>query len=771
MRNIFALALFIFNYATLSKEFIVKKDGLIQIQNSNGDKTYLKKGDIFAVKEVDGWKQVIEIIKSNNYSGPKEVFVGKKTFIDLEEEGRAFSVTSMSVDYNAQKSEEDLKALDELVMKLTLEAKEREKKELEEITLAKRINELTELIAKEEQFLRESKELLERCPDEGKYIRVDNSIQILKKKSFKDFIPSGSVLRMISKNKRKCTLEIISLPEESKFSISDFPKEVESYASNFEDNYSEVEDPSSKINLEKGVKFKLMDGIVVDAIGRKTGKHYEFSSKDEIEIVGRHKNGSYIVKRNGEKYEYRISQIGLNRLNDDGFLDFNYEETSAQLATSIKRDVDQKVLADYNCRDFIEEEAEGDSEIAFEKCRKKKVKNKSGKVYPSNDYLENSTAMSSSGANQKLENPEIKRLSRCVSKSLQRGTRRNTNPSCTKKKVRVRSARYKKDSNTGEKKFAGWVLNNRVPRACASKGLSVSIATSFYNASKCLKLNPDETFPIFNHESHFQPNTVSPTFALGIGQIIPSNYLDFYESLATAKRFIKENGASFQKAQKFKTNSGYRKFEESKKSLNRYTTFMMSDLHRQLTDNSVKECKGLHKMYVNNFIIPKRIIKQGEAYSSSYLRDHERKRICPPNGIDESLFIGMIYYKKNKKYSKYLLEKHDAKISKSKAERFSIILSRWMYNGGVTGMKGVLKALVDKIRKNQLPPFKKLSDLTESQFKKEIAKLTLTDYPSRSKTRRKEVAKYVPGIDGRGGIDGDLKVTNKNISEGEKCGN
>jgi len=143
-------------------------------------------------------------------------------------------------------------------------------------------------------------------------------------------------------------------------------------------------------------------------------------------------------------------------------------------------------------------------------------------------------------------------------------------------------------------------------------------------------------------------------------------------------------------------------------------------------------------------------------------------------------------YMQNKKYSMYVLNEINKvsrkKMPKSKIDEFSKILSRWMYNGGENGIYTVFELFAKNLSHNRVEELassgrvtgkklsnKSLADLSADEFKRYFSHYLKYQYSSDSSSRRNEVATYVPGTGGTGGIDGDLDLT-----EGRgrrECGN
>lgn len=751
-------------------------NGLITIQKSLTVKTLtgsaqLSAGDKVRFTESEDKKQNIEIVESTT-APLGNAIIWKKTFEKYIEAGDVFDQSQTS-SLSASELKESQALLDKLVMSLTQD---------------------DDADVDSTHIIKEDLS----CPNINNNIKLLKGILVAYENDKENYLPAGTKVQTVKSDDGRCHLKILALPKGSKYSKSDFPRLLKTSPINLPDsNFEEIEYDENNLKLVKGLNFNFQKGQQLSAIGRRTGKRYILSPKDRIEIAGRHSNGSYIIKRNGKKWEYRVNASDLEQLNDMGLLNTNAQATVESIANGdmFNDTVEENTPEQPDCNDIDPpKDSHYNDNFSWQTCRTKSVVNKKGKVYKPNNYMENKIPISNATANKLLKNSDVNNFAQCINSSLKKGLNRNTNPSCKRdnkgklKAERVRTAVYKKVN--GKKKFSYWKLLRKAPRACASKKLSTHLADQFLKAAKCVNVDPKEIFPIINHESHFQPGAVSHTFAMGVGQIVPDNYLAFYNSLKSAKRFIKKSPKRVKKMQTLNTPQGYKNFEQlpsSKKVLSRYPSFFATELHDQMTKRNNPNCKELYNIIDKPFTVP-RWAKENSSKLYGYLRSREHERLCAPQNPSEGFFISMIYYKMNKKYANYLLTRKDMGLSKKQINDFSIILSRWMYNGGSAGASNRFKVLLDLIKDDKVPKLNskgervkkngvtqrrknvKLSNFTNDELKKYMKFLLNDYYPSKSKARRKEVANYVPGdIKGQGGIDGDLKATEEKGSLA--CGN
>jgi len=750
----------------------------IEVQLPNGEKIQLSPGDEIKVLDVDGWKRKIEIV--NSKSGVKgEAILGNSTYMEYLNN----DVLSDTVFVDTTKSKSPLttstgyeyNSLDELIRKL---AENDEEENIDEEELSEGVEVAAEYTG---------------CPDVGKTFKIDRYIHVTNNDKKTLGVPKGSVIR-VNKIGLTCAIEVLELPEESSLNKKIYEPQVLTFPSNLHPDFlTEVEAPSESIKLDAGVKFKLSDNTDVHAYGRRTGKRYRFSPSDEITVVGKHRNGDYIVKRNGEKWEYRIPYEDLDELNDNAQLSINHLTTAVGIiADGEVSDSLEQVEPDYDCVDTTdtgEENIPEVGDIEWQNCRTRATKNNRGNTLAANDYMDRELNLSNGDMNAILEEPQKKRYAKCISVSLRHGTNRSSNPSCSKDSNgniiprRIRQARYR--TSNGQRKFAGWNLLSKAPKACASKELSTHLADRFVDMSKCLGIDPKEIFPIINHESHFQPKTISPTFALGVGQIVPVNYLDFYNKLNQAKDMIRSNSSVLSYASALSSKEGYRAYEDSparEKKISRLTGYFLSDLKDKMTGNN-PECKGLQDIYNNPMTLP-RSAKSSARAANDYLRDRENIRLCAPKNPDEGLYMATIFYMYNKKYFRYMLEKENRRsnlrMSEKQLNDFSIILARWSYNGGVAGISAPFERLVEKIKAGNIEALNSNNDpngsrrnvsgfsgFSNDDFKSYMSYVIKHRYRG-GNARRMEVARYLPGSNGVGGIDGDLKQIEK--GEENSCG-
>lgn len=753
-----------------SKRRVITKK--ISIMTSSGKKTFLYPGDEILINDINGWKRNIEVIKSKvNLKGGH--YIGEKTY----QAYRASEIIK-NVDNNNlsnEKSFMDYRTLDDLIASLRTEQ--------------------VDIVSESElEDGKEVEEVIQKCPKEGDSFKIDKSIYFLSGNGKTKFIPKNSIIK-INNGSSVCEFELLKLPKESLLQLSDYPRKMKTYPLNLnEDILTKVKDPNDTISLSKGVEFKLKDGAKINAIGRRTGKPYVMSSDDVVSIVGMHRNGDYIVKKNNEKWEYRVSSDDLDEMNQDGVLTVDVQSTANTIIEKNLINEESNIgNLTVDCNNYIEKSSHS-YDIAWQECRSKRVRTNSGKTLKANNYIEKSIPLSGLATDLILEDKEKKGFSKCISNSLRHGTNVNTNPTCKKDASgkfipqRIRQALYVKKN--GVKTFSKWSLKNKAPRACASKKLSTYLADRFVDMSRCLGVDPKELFPIINHESHFQPNTVSPGFAIGVGQIVTTNYLDFYNRLNGAKSYIKRGSKVLKYAKKLNTKKGYSDYENSSsKPIDRLTAFFLSDLKDKMTGNK-KECKGLKNIYSNPMVVPKWANKTTRKVNS-YVRSKENTRVCMPKNPDEGLYMSAIYYLNNKKYYTHLMDKKNAsispKMSASKVKNFSAILSQWSYNGGVAGISAPFERLLEKIKQSNLEVldskgkpvikngkyvYKKITSiaqLSSAEFKKYMSYVIKHRYKHKSERRRNEVANYVVGKNGLGGIDGDLKQTEK--GDVGSCGN
>ncbi|OUR97028.1 hypothetical protein A9Q84_11895 [Halobacteriovorax marinus] len=761
----------------LSSNRVVKKQ--IDVIVAGGQKVTLYPGDKIQVNNRVGWKREVEIISSKDGKiGP--AYLGDVTFLEYERSGVLAKNTNKDDPLEPFGTNDP--SLDSLIKKLMVDY-DMNAAEVSEVESGKEVEKIEET-----------------CPEVGKVYKLERYIGVVGDSSLIGphiGIPRESIVKIV-KSDKACGLEILKFPKGSTLRRSHFPKVVLTYPSNLTiDNLNEVNDPTKTINLSKGVSFKLEDGASVHAYGRRTGKRYSFDSKDKVKIVGIHKNGDYIIKRNDQRYEYRIPADDLEELNSEGGLVINVSESAQNVLKEDLINEAVKIVAPKpDCRDVVTATSSPYTQISFQKCKNKSYKNSKGKTVLANDYMEKEIPLSSKEVNKVLVDPDKKRFANCISKSLRHGTNRNSSPSCKKDSkgkvipARIRQAKYV--TSGGKKKFKGWRLLNRKPRACASKKLSTYLSDRYVDMSRCLGIDPKELFPIINHESHFQPKTISPSYAMGVGQIVTVNYLDFYNKLNMAKRLIKKKSSVMNYAKDFHTESGYAKYENSpskSKKVDRLTAFFLSDLKDKMNSNK-KECQGLKSIADDALVVPKSA-KASTKKLKSYLRERENQRLCAPKNPDEGFYMAAVYYMYNKKFFKYKLDKlnklKSLGLSKKQINDFSIILTRWSYNAGLSGISGPFERLLEKLKNGSIEkldssgnPIKNkdgslkqmkvagLSGFSSNQFKNYMSYIIKHRYKSKSAKRRNEVARYVTGFRGTGGIDGDLKQIEKN--EESSCG-
>lgn len=736
----------------------------IEILDDNGKKYFLKTGDVIEAGELNGWKRSI-LISSSQEPSVKEgkYYIGEKTFADL-------SKTNAMVMLNEKNEMPSVSELDSFV-ELLLKS-DNDKNNNEEI-----IDEQEESMSFE-------------CPKAQKTFKLNKSISIVKNKGKQDVVPEGTIVNTIKTEKGICYFKIQKFPNGSNFDFTDFPEYLATYPANLSPENLEDYSSEKKINLDRGIVFSPNDGIEIKAIGRKTGKAYTFNKNDKIKIKGIHPSGAYIVTRNNERFEYRIDPSELDELNESGAIDISLEDTVSELTANNSFNV---VVEEDDCKSCSAQNGVEDDvpviedDLNFESCRQNDVKTKTGKTLKANNYLDKIFNVSNAEAKKYLADKEVSSLATCISRSMHHGTNRNANPSCSKDasgEIKPSPIRSSKKNSQG--KHIGWNIVNPVPRACASMSASAFMAKRFQMAADCLGIDPKEIFPIINHESHFGATTISDSFAIGAGQIVTENYVDFYNGLNQAKKYISSNHNFFKEAQNFKSLSGYANYEKlpGSKKLPRTTTFFMSDIQDKIARKN-PSCEGLKEIYDNPFVIPDSI-KSSSNKVFSYVRERENARLCRPKNPDEGLYMAMIYYLTNKKYSQYYLSELNkgigGSLSSSRLNDWSIILSRYMYNGGAGGVLSVFQMLVRDFKAGKVNELdskgnltgrklglSKFSSLSNEEFKKYISNYIKNRYPAKNSTRKNEVAKYVTGIGGVGGIEGDLKKIEK---EGKGvCGN
>ncbi|WP_372654950.1 transglycosylase SLT domain-containing protein [Halobacteriovorax sp.] len=748
----------------------------IEVEIYNGAKVQLSPGDEIRVLEVDGWKRKIEII--NSKTGIKgSAVIGNNTYLGYLNSNVISKKTPVKKTF-AKQEEYEYDSLDSLIQRLMNYDGEGDSVDDEELSSGVEVSSVTT-----------------SCPQVGKAYKIDRFINVQSKGDKTLGVPKGSTISVKSSGS-SCSIEVLELPKESNLNIKIYSPSVKTFPSNLNSDFlTEVQRPSESVKLGPGVKFKLDKNSSVHAYGRRTGKRYKLEPKDTLKVVGKHRNGDYIVTRNGEKWEYRIPYEDLDELNDNAQLSVNLMDSATNILTdnSLEEAVNT-VSAEYDCTDDVRENYEDvpleATDIEWQTCRLKNSKNSRGKTLQANDYMDKELKLKNSDINKILEVPEKRRFAKCISSSLRHGTNRSSNPSCAKDSKgniipkRIRQATYSKKS--GKKRFAGWRLLNKAPKACASKELSSHLADRFVDMTKCLGVDAKELFPIINHESHFQPKTISPTFALGVGQIVSVNYMDFYNKLNQAKSMIKSNSRVLNYAKPFSTKEGYRAYEDSpsrSKKVSRLTAFFLSDLKDKMTGNQ-KECKGLKNIYDNPLTLPSSA-KKSASKVNEYLRARENERLCSPKNPDEGFYMAAVYYMYNKKYFTYMLEKENKEnklnMTAKQIKDFSIILARWSYNGGVAGVSGPFERLVQKLKKGTIESLDKnnnpignkkrkvsgFSNFSNDDFKSYMSYVIKHRYKG-GNARRLEVARYVAGSNGVGGIDGDLKQVEK--GEENSCG-
>ena len=757
--------------ATKSK-FLTKE---IEVELSNGEKVKLYPGDEVKILDVDSWKRKIEIIKSkSNIKGG--AILGNFTYLEYRNNGVISDTPTLEVPKKSDYKDYEYDSLDNLIKNLVL---------------------LDPVDAIDDEELERGVEVssaYESCPDKGKTFKLERFINVIGAQKITLGVPKGSTIR-VNDGGKTCSVEVLALPKESNLNLKIFLPEVATSPTNLQSDFlTEVEPPSETASLGPGVKFKLNDDTSVHAYGRRTGKRYKFSPKDSVTVVGKHRNGDYIVKRNNEKWEYRIPYEDLDELNDNAQLNVNMLDSAVGIISENRVEESISDLEpDYECVDEVRLDSASipdAADIEWQTCRTRPTRNNRGKTLAANDYMDKEIPVSNSKANQILQNPEKRQFSKCISVSLRHGTNRSSNPSCAKDgngKVipkRIRQATYR--TSNGKKRFAGWKLLSKAPKACASKKLSTHLADRYVDMTKCLGIDAKELFPVINHESHFQPKTISPTFALGVGQIVSVNYLDFYNKLNQAKSMIKSNSSVLNYAKPLSTKEGYRAYEDSpsrSKKISRLTGYFLSDLKDKMT-GSRSECRGLKQLYDNPVDLPSSA-KRSASKANDYLRARENVRLCAPNNPDEGFYMAAIYYMYNKKYFNYMLEKENRSknlnMTAKQINDFSIILARWSYNGGVAGVSGPFERLVEKLKLGSIESLNKNNDPDGSKKRKVsgFAGFSNDDFKSYmsyvikhrykgGNARRNEVARYITGSNGVGGVDGDLKQIEK--GESNSCG-
>lgn len=733
------------NTTVAPNTFVV--NGPIEVELPDKKKVILEDGDVIVVGAKDGWKRKVTIISSKG-GYKSEAVLGDQTFSKYKLE----NVVSPKVATTPRVIAEQEDELDLLFKRFSFPEKDEDV--VEPVEEAIYVN--------------------TDCPEQDKVFKLQKATSIIGVPGKYDTIPEGSIVKTKRTEKGVCRLSVQKLPEGSKLNISNFPSVAATYPSNMgEFNLEEIEDPTNIINLEKGVSFKLPEGASVRAIGRRTGKAYNFSSSDKVEIVGLHPNGSYIVKRNGERFEYRIDKNTLDELNELGALNINFRSTMSDIVRndSFNQTVqpEEPECSQDNVNEVVDTYADDED---FESCREKTIKGKKSTLKP-NNYL---FGILDFGNESSQHSPSlVARYTECIGKSMLRGTSNNAAPTCKKDKDgNVIPQKIRERVKNSKGKFYNRLADRR-PRACANKKTAEYLAKNFLSAASCLGLDPMEFFPVINHESHFQPTAVSPTFATGIGQIIPKTYNDFYQAFNQSKSYIDRNHSMAKKIQKLSNARDYEDYEKNNRPVRRLTAYMLAHVHDKVK-SSDPNCAGLNRMYKEPYL--------GKTHAD--VVKQENVRLCAPSNPSEDFFISMIMYMQNKKYSMYVLNEINKvsrkKMPKSKIDEFSKILSRWMYNGGENGIYTVFELFAKDLSHNRVEELassgrvtgkklsnKSLADLSADEFKRYFSHYLKYQYSSDSSSRRNEVATYVPGTGGTGGIDGDLDLT-----EGRgrrECGN
>lgn len=732
-----------------SSSYIAK--GNIEIITSDNKKVFLFPGDTFSIGTLNGWKREIKVTHSAGGLKTGEVyFIGDKTLSEYTK-----SNTVLIKDPRVANGLDAPDDMDRFIQNLFANVRTIDDEESEES---------------------DSAELTTECPPGGKTIKLNKSISIVAQKGKEDQLPEGTVVTIQKMDKGACQIRVEKLPKDSTLSLRDFPSVAKTYPNNLNHNNFEEYDLKKSIPLEKGSTFKLPEGVNIRAIGRKSGKVYKMNGNDTLIITGVHSNGDYIVKKKGEKHEYRIDPTELDELNDSGFLELNTLDSVNNTLSIATNEVNEP---DFCASCAGSEEQENDvpmieDDESWESCRSSDIKSRNGKILRANDYIDDLFNISNSQANNYLSDPETKNLAVCIGRSMGHGTARNSAPSCQKDaNGNVIQKPIRRSIKNSSGKHVRWELLNSAPKACASKSTASYLADRLKEAADCLEVDPKEFLPIINHESHFQPATISPSYAMGLGQIVSVNYAEFYMGVDEAKDYIKSNHSYYQESQKHKNIDAIARNEEmpNNKKLSRTTAFMLNLFANKLKSPANK-CEGLKAIYNKPFSIPDNI-KKNQKQLLSYVRERENDRLCKPKNPDEGLYMSMIFYLQNKYYTKFFLENTQG-IPKSKINDWSIIFSRYMYNGGTAGTLIVMQAMirdfragvVQELNSKSQPTGRKLSiqslqNMSNEEMKRYFSQYLKYKYPNKNETRRNEVANYVTGHGGKGGIDGDLRQIEK----------
>lgn len=408
--------------------------------------------------------------------------------------------------------------------------------------------------------------------------------------------------------------------------------------------------------------------------------------------------GNRVVLKDLDGKLYTVEESDLNNARRNGHLAFDHVATAgeqAQVVTGAEGDqVGEAPVSSGNtaekrpCPEVTVETDVSQQEIFYEVCRSEDLARTDGSVRAKNDHWdeiygtenENQMDFTIDGGDQTLLH--------CIQKSMKKGLNRNVAPNCQQASgERIR--RQVEKTNSRGVAYRTWELESPGPRACASESLSVRITKEFERAMNCLDIDPKEIYPMIHHESRFQPGAISPTGALGMGQLLLDTYSGWRDDLNEAKRLVTENHSRYQRMQDLEDISSYDAYERDRFE-NRQVAFLSSELDH-IFKGERPECQEINQL-------------ADEAFPPAGKSDMESEslRVCPPQNPFRDFVVAGLNYRMNKKYAGFLLRSHAPNLDPLKVEEWSKILAQWMHNGGTNGISSSFEYFVGEIALGQI---------------------------------------------------------------------
>lgn len=738
------------------ERYTIAKEGDVQFASDEGT-LYLNRGDSFEILPSLGnsWKQEVVITQS---SDPKKIgtraAIGKIFLNGLLDSSHVVSSGSSPA----------------------LETSLRPRARPEAPVSSLRPRARPEVESQQEESLSLDANTL--CPSAGRY-KVErsfffNTLPDTPKVDGPLNIGAGSIVEVMpSLDTIRCQFKLISSEGEDK---SLEGQELLTYPSNFQgNNLSAFSGPqvdrAPKIEFTTGARFVLTSPESVDLYDTQSGRISAAVVGAPYDVIGEQRGQLIVRAENGR--QYRVDKESLEEARDTSNLFFDsqgsFTASLEQLLNPLMPDALPPCPSVDNSPLMIDRDP-----IIWESCRERARVGSNGRSLPANNYYDQMISQiqnfGRTQAQQVLADSQGRQMSECIMNSLKRGGNNNARPNCQRSssgQLQLAPIRRSvRKVNSAGRGYTSIEIINRVPKACASELTTTYLTDNFLKAMNCLKIDPQEIFPLINHESSFQPGAVSPTGALSVGQTVVTNYLEIHKNIQRAKLIINEGGNRLVQQRRFRDREVYRREYENKraKAETRLTTILISQLEDQIKNPTANGCEGLKNLMDHPLSIP------AGKNAIQHVIDTENRRLCPPDQPQEAFLMAGIDYLANKKYAQSLIDDWEAKLPNAsrmgaaQKEEFVKVLARWMYNGGQAGLSTSFNFFMEELtagrvslRDDNLNPVirsgqrqslraRDLKNLSLDDFKKYMSVHIMQSY-SGNERRKTEVAGYIQKMD------------------------